>query len=691
MMSIDASYEYGFGVAVYQVPKLIMEEFGMTVEQVQKGDYDRRRDRVIMFLSKELTAAETTYWPTELETSALVFAVKKTRHLVEANDYPTIIYTDHVAVRHVAHSTTLKTASPERANMRLIRGSQYLSQFRLDVRYTPGKSNVVADALSRLKRVEMKTDIFTVINDIIPDQDRPEDTESQIHMSPEFLERWSTGLRDDRHYRTIFAELEEKIGDADEVEAYGWLLKNSGGKPLLFVRKGETGLRACVPANLVQELLKAAHDKQGHPGIETTFSNIRDHFYMPRMSAVVRTYVSSCPECAKKRTANHKPYGKLQPIEPPVRPFSMLTIDFITKLPPAMLHGVECDAILTATDKTSRAVIFIPGREDWNAASWADVLLRDVIRRWGIPTSIISDRGSVFVSELWKSLFAKLDVSLLFSTSYHPQTDGQSEATNKYLQAMLRFFVNERQDDWVQFLGEAEFLINNSRTAATKMAPNEILFGFKLRDTVSALAKDFDSTMGDTVPAPVLRALARADAEDASTHAAYHIARNYNRKHKDLSLKVGDKAYIGLGTGYKLRGIPKAKLGLQRVGPFNIVEKVGRLAYKLDLPDGWKIHPVISIVHLEPAKDDPFGREVVPPPPVEVEGEEYWKIETIIRRELRGRGRNRRIHYLVRWKGYGPEFDEWLPVEEMEHSGELVEEFESRQKDRMNVNVIRGG
>jgi len=246
---------------------------------------------------------------------------------------------------------------------------------------------------------------------------------------------------------------------------------------------------------------------------------------------------------------------------------------------------------------------------------------------------------------------------------------------------MLRFFVNERQDDWVQFLGEVEFLINNSRTAATKMAPNEILFGFKLRDTVSALAKDFDSTMGDTVPAPVLRALARADAEDASTHAAYHIARNYNRKHKDLSLKVGDKAYIRLGTGYKLRGIPKAKLGLQRVGPFNIVEKVGRLAYKLDLPDGWKIHPVISIVHLEPAKDDPFSREVVPPPPVEVEGEEYWKIETIIRRELRGRGRNRRIHYLVRWKGYGPEFDEWLPVEEMEHSGELVEEFESKQKD----------
>jgi len=241
---------------------------------------------------------------------------------------------------------------------------------------------VVADALSHLKRITAKVDIFTVVIDIIPDQNRVENTESSIHVSPQLMERWSTGVRDDQHYRTIFTELAEKIGEADEVEAYGWVLKKYEGHQLLFVRKGEAeGLCACIPSSLVQEILKAAHDKQGHPGIETTFFNLRDHFYMPRMSAVVRTYVSSCSEYAKKRTANHKHYGKLQPIEPPVQPFSMLTIDFIMKLPPAMLHGVECDAILTATDKTSQAVIFILGRKDWNAASWADVLLTDVIRR----------------------------------------------------------------------------------------------------------------------------------------------------------------------------------------------------------------------------------------------------------------------------------------------------------------------
>ena len=144
-------------------------------------------DRVVVFLSKELTAAEIVYWPTELKTAALVFAVKKTHHLIEANDFPTIVYTDYVAVKHVAHSMSLKTTSPERANMRLIRASQYLSQFRLDVRYKPRKEIVTADALSRFKHFTPKVDIFTVTTNVIPDQERLADTHSFIQMSPEFV------------------------------------------------------------------------------------------------------------------------------------------------------------------------------------------------------------------------------------------------------------------------------------------------------------------------------------------------------------------------------------------------------------------------------------------------------------------------------------------------------------------------
>lgn len=106
---------------------------------------------------------------------------------------------------------------------------------------------------------------------------------------------------------------------------------------------------------------------------------------------------------------------------------------------------------------------------------------------------------------------------------------------------MLRFFVNERQDDWSKFLGEAEAFINNTTTVATTMSPNEILYGFKLRNTLSTLVQGI-APHGTAESAPILRALARADAEDASKHAMFHIAKNYNKKHKNLILRIGEKS-----------------------------------------------------------------------------------------------------------------------------------------------------
>jgi hypothetical protein len=245
--------------------------------------------------------------------------------------------------------------------------------------------------------------------------------------------------------------------------------------------------------------------------------------------------------------------------------------------------------------------------------------------------------------------------------------------------------VNERQDDWCNYLGEAELIINNARTSATKSSPNEILYGFKLRTSISIIAENVSPHNKES--APVLCALARANAEDASKHATYHIAKNYNRKHQRLSLQVGDSVYIRLGNGYKVQGIPKPKFGLQQVGPFPIVKKVGSLAYELRLPVDWKIHPVISIAQLEPAKIDPFEREAPPPPPITIEGEEEYEIEAIVRSAVRGRGRHRHQHYLVRWKGSGPESDEWIAVDELNHAKDLIDEYKRLEKEKMEVHV----
>src|SRR6202035_4473077 len=96
-----------------------------------------------------------------------------------------------------------------------------------------------------------------------------------------------------------------------------------------------------------------------------------------------------------------------------------------------------------------------------------------------------------------------------------------------------------------------------------RMSPNEVLFGFKLCTNISVLGQDL-TPHRNQLSAPALQSLAQADSEDASCHATYHIARSYNNKYKDMSFNIGDKVYIQLGNGYKLRGIPKAKLELKR-------------------------------------------------------------------------------------------------------------------------------
>jgi len=555
-VAVDAAYEFGFGAVVYQVPIVSMKEHGLTIEDVVNGRYDRRLERVVMFLSREISPAESRYWPTELETAGVVFAVQKARHLIESNRHPTLIYTDHVAVQHISHSKSLKTRSPERSNLRLIRAAQYLSQFRLRVQYRPGCDNIPADALSRLRRITptvVEQNIYLLENDVIPEEPLAEGVEMTIHATEEFLIRWSAELVKDRHLSSVYNRLATKLSpDIDSIEEQGWVLKRKEARYTLLYLRREDGLRACVPESLAKELLKVAHDKMGHPSIEKTYANLHKHVYMRQMSSLVRKYVSACPECIKKKTLRHPTYGTLQPIEPPMNPFDLITIDFVVKLPPSKKNGETYDTVLSATDKMSRSVILTPGKETWNATEWAGAFFDSVVRRWGLPHTIISDRGSIFTSELWRGVFNRYKVDLLLSTSYHPQTDGQSEAMNQNLQTLLRFFVNQRQDDWVDYLPEVEMVINNSPNASTKISPNEIVLGFPLRTPLSVLGDTLGSTSGSQATREFDRDAARKEARDATKYAAFQMARHYNRKHKEINLEVGSKVYIHLGSGYSL-------------------------------------------------------------------------------------------------------------------------------------------
>jgi transposase InsO family protein len=185
-------------------------------------------------------------------------------------------------------------------------------------------------------------------------------------------------------------------------------------------------------------------------------------------------YVRSCLECQKDKAAYHKPYGLLSPLELPYTPWTSLTMDFITDLP----LSEDCDQLWVIMDRFTKMAHFIPLHKDQKKAEYlVKIFAREIWRFHGIPTDIISDRDSRFTSMEWKQFLGILGVRPWMSTSFHPQTDSQTERINQTIEAYLRSFINYKMDNWVGLLPIAEFAYNNSIMQATSMSPFHANYG----------------------------------------------------------------------------------------------------------------------------------------------------------------------------------------------------------------------
>ncbi|VTT76585.1 unnamed protein product [Fusarium fujikuroi] len=213
---------------------------------------------------------------------------------------------------------------------------------------------------------------------------------------------------------------------------------------------------------------------------------------------------------------------------------------------------------------------------------------------------------------------------------------------------------------------------------------HEFIYGFK---PMSAL--DTVTPMEDVADLPYLREVTRKEARLAMDFAAMKGKRWYDDKHRPITLKQGDRVYLRLHDGYHLPGKPSKKWSQQRTGPFLIKRVVNDLAYELEIPEQWKIHPVISVKHLVPAHANDHIDEQ--PGPVEGEpvDENRYEVDFIVKREVRRRGRNATPFegFLVRWKGWGPEHDQWVKTADMDE--ELVESFRKKHPEQFNDEPLR--
>uniref|UniRef100_A0A3B3SXI1 Gypsy retrotransposon integrase-like protein 1 n=1 Tax=Paramormyrops kingsleyae TaxID=1676925 RepID=A0A3B3SXI1_9TELE len=203
----------------------------------------------------------------------------------------------------------------------------------------------------------------------------------------------------------------------------------------------------------------------GHPGIATTARLISRRYWWPNWREEVEEFVLSCPMCAQHKADRHPPAGLLQTLPTPQRPWSHITLDFLTDLPCSQGHTV----ILTIVDCFSRMCRLLPPPKLPSATKLAELLFAWVFCYYGIPENIVSDRGPQFTSRVFRAFCKLLNVSLSLSSSYHPQTNGLTERTQQEITKILRSLCSDHPTQWAHYLPWAEYTHNSHPLADTEL------------------------------------------------------------------------------------------------------------------------------------------------------------------------------------------------------------------------------
>ncbi|GJY95973.1 putative reverse transcriptase domain-containing protein [Tanacetum coccineum] len=302
--------------------------------------------------------------------------------------------------------------------------------------------------------------------------------------------------------------------------------------------------------------------------------------------------------------AEHQiPSGLLQQPEIPVWKWEGIAMDFVTKFPRTSSGH---DTIWVIVDRLTKSAHFLPMREDYKMDRLARLYLNEIVSRHGVPILIISDRDSRFTSRFWQSMQEALGTRLDMSTAYHPQTDGQSERTIQTLKDMLRVCVLYFRGSWDVHLPLVEFSYNNSYHSSVRCAPFEALYGRKCHSLIMWAEVGKGQLIG---PELVQETTEKISQIKDRLKAARDRQKSYvDKRRKPLEFSVGDYVLLKVSPWKGVvRFGKKKKLAPRFVGPFEIVEKVGPVAYRLDLPEELNgVHDTFHVSNLKKCLADPI-------------------------------------------------------------------------------------
>ncbi|KAL0641682.1 hypothetical protein Bca4012_102537 [Brassica carinata] len=514
-------------------------------EVIKKSD-----KKPIAYFSEKLGGATLNYPTYDKELYALVRALQVWQHYLWPKEF--VIHTYHESLKHIK--------GQQKLNKRHARWVEFIETFPYVIHYKKCKENVVADALSRR---------YTLL--------------SSMETKLLGFEHIKSCYANDPEFKDVFRE-SEKRASGKFYQVKGFLFYDN---------------RLCVPSGSLRELyVREAHagGLMGHFGVAKTLSTLQEHFYWPGMKKEVERVCSRCVVC-KQAKSKVQPTGLYTPLPIPTTPWIDISMDFVLGLPRTRKGR---DSIFVVVDRFSKMAHFLPCHKTDDASLVADLFFREVVRLHGMPRTIVSDRDTKFLSYFWKTLWGKLGTKLLFSTTCHPQTDGQTESVNRTLSTLLRVIIKSNIRTWEDCLPHVEFAYNRAVHSATKLSPFQVVYGFNPLSPLDLFAlplKEQTNLDGQQKAEFVLSLHEQVRKNIEERTKMYE--RQKNNGCKELVLEPGDLVWIHM----RKERFPverKSKLLPRKDGPFRVLKRINNNAYQIDLEGKYTISSTFNVSDLDP-------------------------------------------------------------------------------------------
>lgn len=532
---------------------------------------DESGSRPIAYASRRLSDLELKWNTSEKECLAVLYGVTTFRQYLWGKKFRVVV--DHHALCWLQKNKD--------ASGRLARWAIRLQDFDYEIVHKSGKKHLDADSLSR--------------NPVSCSQNDDGDA-LEIPVYSVNFENITKLQRSDNKLRDLIYALENPTNADSKLlrQTRSYLLENNVLYKKHFDPRGSSKLLV-IPDSMKEEILLCCHDDPlsgGHLGFAKTFGKIKTRYFWPNMYSEIENYVKSCTNCQHRKNVPKAPAGLLQPIKVGT-PFEKLGIDILGPFPKTKLGNTVIVTAMCYATKWAIAKALPAG----SAKHVADFLLEEVICKHGCFAQIISDRGKCFTSKLVTELVKGIGSYPTTTTAYHPKCNGLVEHYNGTLATMLSMYVSTNQKDWDTFVPLVTFAYNTAPQETTKETPFFLIYGRSARLPidialgVNSTEENVQETL-EKLSKTRKEVLKQIESEQLRQKNKYDVGRRH------VEYKVGEKVMVYT----PIRKVGKSEKLLHRwFGPYEIVEKISDLNYKLKIKKGKKF--VIDTIHVERLKN----------------------------------------------------------------------------------------